>query len=232
MRTSSKTWTGQVGRYISGLVIYGDCWYVPYDSSSVRVQCWGPGGNGGHTDYDSHGGGGGGEYRENTVSVSPGNKFYIGIVYDPTAGVPNGLSSVQGNLVGTLAFGGGNPGNSGRGMGGSGGYGAIGYNGGNGSQTSGAGSGAGGGGAGSTGAGGHAVGIVCGLGHTDGGGNGGNGSYLFQGNNGLDAGGGGAGCWNVDVIGGTGGTGRITITWSISDSVETNEVLNIITNFD
>ena len=103
MRTSSKTWTGQVGRYISGIVIYED-WYVPYDSSSVRVQCWGPGGNGGHTDYDSHGGGGGGEYRENTVSVSPGNKFYIGIVYDPTAGVKNGFSSVQGNLVGTLVF--------------------------------------------------------------------------------------------------------------------------------
>ena len=54
-------------------------WIAPTGVTSVKVQCWGPGGNGGsQSSYPAAGGGGGGAYAvRNSATVVPGTQYSV-----------------------------------------------------------------------------------------------------------------------------------------------------------
>ena len=218
----------------------GHQWYVPFDVTSIRVQCWGPGGVP-FWSYSSGGGGGGGEYFEAVLPVRAGYLIEIW-QQDPDY---NGYGSIVIQNNGNLALDcmGGGPGNrlNGGSNGGVGGWNAgqvygdsskvVSYPGGRGANKydytdyphllTGK-SGAGGGGAGTLGPGSNAVKGTPGAGGSVDGGKGGY-TGAPKGSNYGGGGGGDSGYWR-----GQAGQSKVSIIWNAG----TNDLANIVTNFD
>ena len=203
----------------------GLTWTVPNGVSSITVECFGSGGNGGNSSValfnscgaNAGGGGGGGAYVKSTLSVTGGTtysyqvdgggfNFYTWFGSETTVAAQSGSDGGRVTSCATKL-----------GAGGAGGlaslsYGDIKYNGGDGSSAYiGSGpdySGGGGGGAGTTGDGNDASGITGGALKINDGGSGGNGSINADGSDGSFVGGGGGGgyCPN-NSFGGRGGNG-------------------------
>ena len=193
-------------------------WTAPAGVTSVTVEGWGEGGNGGVSAHGSHsgGGGGGGEYAKQTFTVTPGNTYAFtlgagGTGTDTTCTLNNGTLTAHagGNSPGQSA------GTAGTGStntthfdGGAGAAGSLG------SSVSG---GGGGSGAGTAAAGGAASGATGGTAPSGGGNGGAGGTSLNAGSNGSSpggAGGGGGSGGSLNHSGGTGGTGQISFTYS------------------
>lgn len=203
-------------------------WVAPAGVTSVQVETWGGGGNGARRATDgAGGGGGGGAYSLRTITVVPGNTYYINAGAGGNGSnstVANGgdswfstTSVVGGALV--LAKGGHSVGDSP--VGGTGGnyldgIGDIRRNGGSGSNSSGSNAGGGGSSAGSGGTGNNATNNF-GASAPTGGANGGNGRTASDnegaGTAGVAPGGGGGGSYRTANIqnGGNGGSGRVIL---------------------
>lgn len=173
-------------------------WMAPANVTSVTVECWGAGGNGGgatvHVGPGSigGGGGGGGGYATNTLAVVPGTNYTVSVAgagselptYFNTAlilGTTSGIHGETGNTGGVSHGGAGGAGGA------AGSNTASATDGGNGGAAGGGGGGGGGGGVGSGGA----QGVVPG-------------------------GGGGGGGYNAGnfFLGGDGARGQVTITYT------------------
>ena len=208
-------------------------WTCPPNVTSVTVQCWGAGGGGGNsggtTSFGGHGGGGG-AFSQSTISVNPGQIYYIfvgaGGMSSPTDGQNTWFNFVNSSPIsntGILAIGGKKgPNNSGftivnRGES-SLGFGTIKYSGGNGFAGYASGGQGGGSSAGFSADGTNAA-SINGATAPIGGGNGGNGSASANGQAGFNPGGGGGGgndsSWN---IGGDGGDGQVILIYTPSCS--------------
>jgi len=203
-------------------------WVAPAGVTSVQVETWGGGGNGARRATDgAGGGGGGGAYSLRTITVVPGNTYYINVGAGGNGSnstVANGgdswfstTSVVGGALV--LAKGGNSVGDSP--VGGTGGnyvdgIGDTRRSGGNGSNSSGSNAGGGGSSAGSGGTGNNATNNF-GASAPTGGANGGNGRTAGDnegtGIAGAAPGGGGGGSYRTANTqnGGNGGSGRVVL---------------------
>lgn len=203
-------------------------WVAPAGVTSVQVETWGGGGNGARRSSNgAGGGGGGGAYSMRTITVVPGNTYYINVGSGGNGSastVTNGGDSwfsatnlVSGALV--LAKGGNSVGDSP--VGGTGGnyndgIGDVRRSGGNGSNASGSNAGGGGSSAGSGAIGGSATNNFGAI-APSGGGNGGNGRLDSEGegsgSNGTAPGGGGGGSYRTSNTqnGGNGGTGKVIL---------------------
>jgi hypothetical protein len=204
-------------------------WTVPAGVTSLKAECWGPGGNGGNGVYvanqygqyswTSGGGGGGGAYaKRNTVSVTPGAQYQIVIgghgsttrtSFSPSiCAADYGQTGQNGYFaLGVFYDGSGGPGGQLSNSlgdvtvgGGSGGVGGAPYGGGGGGAA-GANGGTGSGGAGA-----------------DGGGNGGNGgAWYLPTAGGTPGGGGGGGSGDAGYnTGASGADGRVALTYTPS----------------
>lgn len=217
-------------------------WKAPAGVTSVQAECYGGGGAGGSARAVSGAGGGGGAggaYTKTnaypvtsgttyTVTVGGGGVASTGTFTDGTASGSGGDSWFDNSSTGPKAQGGTggiNKAVAGNGAGANGSTASS-----NGDTKNAGGNGAagvgttigggGGGGAGSTGAGGNASGSTAGTGTTVGGGNGGAGTTAATGGAGSAAGGAGGGARTNSTTartGGAGGTGRVILTWTISD---------------
>lgn len=201
-------------------------WTCPAGITCIKVECWGGGGRGGNqTGAGASGGGGGGAYsRGSSLTVIPGNTYYINVGNGSTTTLPGGDSwfgptSQPADAV-AMAKGGNSVADNGAG-GATGGSaaGCIGdkkYNGGNGGNSVSGNSGGGGGGAGTTGAGGNANGVTAGTGTPLYGGSGGAGLTVDgNGFSGSTYGGGGGGEKRsaTDFLPGNGASGLIMVTY-------------------
>jgi hypothetical protein len=216
-------------------------WICPANVTSVTVQCWGGGGGGGSSNnsstYGGHGGGGG-AFSQSTLSVSPGQIYYLS-VGSSGAGAPansftlalnggdswfNSINSIPISTVGVLAKGGLRGGNntnflttnSGPIVSG---FGIVKYPGGSGYPGSLSGGGGGGSSAGNTAVGVNSVSTIGGTAPSNGGDGGG--AALFPGWNGINGylpGGGGGGSDDVaGSKGGDGGVGQIILSYTFDN---------------
>lgn len=217
-------------------------WTCPANVTQVVVECWGGGGGGGNSaNYIINGGsgGGGGAYAKKTFSVVAGNVYYL-TVGTGGAGAPassstaalsggdswfNNVNSVPNSNAAVLAEGGGRGLNNSTAVPNNGGsslnsFGDIDYNGGNGYQASSTGGGGGGASASSIANGVSAINFNGAIANADGG-NGGNGSTSSSVNGAPGSlpggGGGGSDDW-ASRSGGTGGNGKVVITYFINCS--------------
>ena len=209
---------------IINLTDYTGTWTVPIGISSMTVECFGSGGNGGRANVSlfsscgstiAGGGGGGGAYVKSTLSVTGGTTYsyqvdggglndYTWFGSTITVAAQSGSDGITPSSCGSR-FGNGGV----RGLA-SLSYGDIKYDGGNGADASNAtGSGGGGGCAGTTGNGNNASGTTGGALKVNDGGKGGNGrTTLGAGDNGdFVGGGGGGGLCNAITQSGAGGNG-------------------------
>ena len=192
-------------------------WTCPAGVTTVKVECWGGGGNGG-TSLNLSGGTGGDYARKNSFSVTPGNNYTVhvstgsgddtyfdtGSLVYATAGIPPGVAG-GGTTIGDVTFTGGSSTSTGKGNhgGGGGGAGASDNSNGNaGSVNSGNTGGAGG---------------ATTTGTTYNGGAGGTGGTYntVSATNGTAPGGGGGGAYTTGS-GGTGAIGQIILTYTAS----------------
>ncbi len=201
---------------------------VPEGVTSITVQTWGGGGRGGSrtTSTDGTGGGGGGAFSQHTFSVIPGNSYVVFVGSGSASNTAPGedswvsLTNVSGASV--LAKGGNSvASNSNTGAtGGSAasGIGSIKYSGGNGANRVSSTSSGGGGSSAGTGANGNnASGTTAGSAPSGGGSGGAGRTSVGSGNAGLFPGGGGGGAVRGSTgspSGGTGGHGRVIISYS------------------
>lgn len=204
-------------------------WTVPAGVTRIQVETWGGGGRGGQRSNSGRGGGGGGgAYSRGTVSVTPGNIYFIQVGAGSTttdAGGDSWFSAVNtppssDDFV--LAKGGNSAQNNNNdgatGGQASGGYGNLNkYSGGSGANSSGSYTGGGGSSAGSEGNGNNGTAPTGGTGIAVGGGNGGNGHNNSNtvGNPGIAPGGGGSGARRSNSgstsAGGRGADGQVRI---------------------
>ncbi|MBK8622946.1 MAG: Ig-like domain-containing protein [Saprospiraceae bacterium] len=201
---------------------------IPEGVTSITVQTWGGGGRGGSrtTSTDGTGGGGGGAFSQHTFTVIPGNSYVVVVGSGSSSNTAPGgdswvsLTDVAGASV--LAKGGNSVANNSNtaATGGSAasGIGAIRYSGGNGANRVSSTSSGGGGSSAGTGANGNnASGTTAGS-APSGGANGGAGrTSVGSGNAGLYPGGGGGGAvrgTSGSPSGGTGGHGRVIISYT------------------
>ncbi|MBL7940962.1 MAG: PKD domain-containing protein [Flavobacteriales bacterium] len=194
---------------------------VPAGVTQITVECWGGGGRGGsRTDAGPGGGGGGGAYARSVLTVTPSTTYTVTVGAGSSSTAAGGDSRFHTGATNHVLAKGGNsaPNNStAPGTGGASGscIGTFVFSGGNGAT----GNVNGGGGGSSAGtANNGAVGAVSNGGTAPaGGGNGGNGrnGSNDDGFSGAAPGGGGGGCRaNVtDRIGGTGGNGRVIVSF-------------------
>jgi hypothetical protein len=202
-------------------------WNVPAGVTSVRIQCWGEGGNGGGggTGGPSGGGGGGGEYAEETTLAVPSGgtaAFTIG------GGGTGTDTSFTGSSATVTAHHGGNASSSTAGAAGTGSANGIHHDGGAGAAGqafipkggSGGGSSGGTAAAGANGTAGSAGTGGAGGTAPSGGGNGGaGGNSGASGTAGSAPGGaGGGGGSSTSTTGGAGAAGQITLTYTTSTS--------------
>ena len=185
-------------------------WIVPLGVTSLQVEGWSLGGNGGDGTFaQPGGGGGGGAYaKTNAHSVTAGNIIRITFssgFCQATHGT--GSDYIIALLSGTSASG------KTAGSGGTVFVGDVQYIGGNGATGGRDASGGGGGGAGSTGNGENASGATHGEGTVIDGGDGGEGSISGTPTAGSDFGGGGAGGTKTETAGKLGGSAKIVITY-------------------
>ena len=203
-------------------------WLCPAGVTSVQAECWGRGGNGGSQSSTgtSGGGGGGGAYsKANSLAVTPGITYNVGIAVDGTffssalfvfaqSGSPGqnifptslgGNGGAASSGVGDVRFSGGKGGNGDGGGGGGGGGSSAGTasngtNGANAVALSGGAGGVNGAGSGAGGRGGYYTGFGPGpvAGTAPGGGGGG-----AEGHGPADG-----------TIGALGGTGRVVLTYT------------------
>lgn len=196
-------------------------WQCPAAITSIKVECWGPGGRGQSVNETQGTGGGGGSYaRRDAVTVVPGQTY----TYTVGAGSSETDTLFTAGSVTVRGRAGANGASGAPGAGGA----AVSadgdtyFSGGDGGATESYGgqyySGGGGGGAGTTEAGGNASGRLAGDGGSADGGNGGAGRYTNgNGAAGSSYGGGGAGASNLagNSTGGAGATGAIRITYTL-----------------
>lgn len=233
-------------------------WTCPPNVTSIQVEAWGAGGAGGGVGtaalFRVAGGGGGGSYAQSSgIPVVPGNAYTIIVGAGGT-----GVSAAVGNAGGSSSFGsiviatggaGGlannTAGSVSGGAGGSTATGSVSWNGGTGGTSNGTGtltaaSGGGGGGAGTTSNGGNANVNVAGTGGAVGGGSGGAGintNTSTNGTSGNNPGGGGSGARGGSTntsarLGGTGGSGKIILTYTgycTPISTSTNYITSVLT---
>jgi hypothetical protein len=208
-------------------------WICPPGVTSVTVECWGAGGRGGtRISNGSGGGGGGGAYSRSVIAVTPGVTYLLTAGAGSTLTTAGGDSyfgnTVAGNSSGSLVLAkGGNSAADNSTTGATGGdagsgIGIVKFSGGSGWTTTTTG---GGGGGSSAGTGSNGTNATSTSGETapTGGGNGGNGRTSSQGNGvaGTAPGGGGGGGYRTSFstrTGGTGGVGRVSITYTCSSA--------------
>jgi len=217
-------------------------WTCPANVTQVIVECWGGGGGGGNSannTINGGAGGGGGAYAKKTFTVVAGNVYYLSVGAGG-AGAPassstpafsggdswfNNVNSVPNSNAAVLAKGGGRGLNNSMAVPNNGGsslnsFGDIVYNGGNGYQASSTGGGGGGASASSIANGVSAINFNGAIANADGG-NGGNGSTSSSVNGAPGSlpggGGGGSDDW-ASRSGGTGGNGKVVITYFINCS--------------
>ena len=68
-------------------------WICPSGVTSVVAECWGAGGGGGCSSSSSNGGsggGGGGYVKKNSISVTPGNTYFIFVGFGGQGGAFSG----------------------------------------------------------------------------------------------------------------------------------------------
>jgi hypothetical protein len=189
-------------------------WTAPAYVTTITVEAWGGGGaGGGSAGACSGGGGGGGGYTKNSnVSVVPGNSYNIVVGWGglgmPADGNAGGTSSFGTTTV-TANGGGGGKGSNPAGAGGTGGT----YNGGAGAAGVGFNYGGGGGGSAGTASNGNTATNGTGALAVTGGGAGGSGGATGS-PGGLPGGGGGGGYGLGPQTGGSGGNGKVVITWT------------------
>jgi hypothetical protein len=217
-------------------------WTVPNGVTLVKVELWGGGGGGGggNATVGGTGGAGGGFAQVNAFAVVPGQS-HVCFVGNGGAGGGTNANGVNGtntifryessnNTTLALAEAGARgyrPRNAANSLGGNANsIGDVEWGGGNGANYNASAAtqpGSGGGGGGSTGAGTQGANTLNaaggGAGSGNGGGTGGGANKATAGGDGLQAGGGGAGGGNANFIGGTGGVGKIVITWTYSMSM-------------
>lgn len=237
-RTGSGTYSGGTGG--AGRVVITEyttppalqfnspgTWTAPAGVTKVLVQAWGGGGRGGQRSNNGRGGGGGGgAFSSGTVTVVPGDTYYINVGGGSTSTGAGGDSwfHFENNAPNSdsyvLAKGGSSaPNNSNDGaIGGQGsaGYGNVSkYNGGDGANSSGNNTGGGGSSAGPGGGGANGTAPTGGNGTPVGGGNGANGhnNQNTPGNPGVAPGGGGSGARRNagTLLGGAGANGQVII---------------------
>ena len=198
-------------------------WTAPSGVTSVQVECWGEGGNGGTSVHGSHSGagGGGGEYaKETSVAVTAGS----GYTFTIGAGGSGTNTVFTGDSQTVTGHHGGNAAGQTAGSAGTGSTNATHFDGGAGaSGTTGASvsGGGGGSGAGTGAAGGNASGSTGGTAPSGGGNGGGGGSALATGTDGSSpggAGGGGGSGGSFNHAGGNGAGGQIILTYTASTS--------------
>jgi hypothetical protein len=209
-------------------------WQAPAGITSITVEAWGGGGAGGAANGNpsTGGGGAGGSYAIKVIAVTPSNNYTVTVGTGGTGGAGVGGAggdswfSSSGTILAKGGAGGTNgASNSTNGAGGTGSCtGCIGDttyaggNGGTGNFTSGVdGSGAGGGAAGNTGAGGNASVNTAGTGTGEGASGAAGVGNSTPGDVGGVPGGGGSGGKannNPDRSGGSGGDGRVKITYN------------------
>jgi hypothetical protein len=201
---------------------------VPAGVTSITVEAWGGGGKGGTVSIVgvTSGGGGGGAYTRKVLTVSPGNIFTATVGAGSTTTAAGGDSWFSTNS--TVLSKGGNSVANNSATGAAGGLasaciGDISYNGGNGANGAGILGGGGGSSAGTASNGANASGSTAGS-APSGGGNGGNGNLLSLGGGGTagSAPGGGGGGSFVAVFaqtGGSGGNGKIIVTWIVAPEI-------------
>jgi uncharacterized protein YjdB len=201
---------------------------IPEGVTSITVQTWGGGGRGGSrtSSTDGTGGGGGGAFSQHTFAVIPGDSYVVvvgsGSSSNTTPGGDSWVSLTNISAASVLAKG-GNSAASNSTIGATGGsaasgIGSIKYSGGNGANRVSSTSSGGGGSSAGTGANGNnASGTTAGSAPT-GGGNGGAGrTSVGSGNAGQYPGGGGGGAVrgsSGSPSGGTGGHGRVIISYA------------------
>ncbi|ERM83492.1 hypothetical protein P872_00220 [Rhodonellum psychrophilum GCM71 = DSM 17998] len=195
---------------------------VPLGVTQIIVETWGGGGRGAtRTTSGRGGGGGGGGYSRSILTVSTGQNYNYTVGAGGNNSVINGGNTIFGSNIVVANGGSGATNNSEtRGVGGVLGIGDVRYVGGNGATATTSGSGGGGSSASSTANG--SIGAVTNGGTITGGGNGGDGTNSNSpGENGQIFGGGGGGARNngSSQNGGTGGDGRIKITYTLTAGV-------------
>ncbi len=203
---------------------------VPAGVTEITVEAWGGGGRGGSRTSGSgqYGGGGGGAYSRQVIAVTPGQAINYTVGAGSSGTGPGGASGaiLNGNVFVAAAGGNSVPNNGTSGATGgaaSAGIGDVRFSGGNGSNSFGGDNGGGGGSSAGTAANGNSV-VNSSVGATApaGGGNGGNGvtSGSNNGGNGQAPGGGGGGARRRTLggspSGGTGGNGRVRLTYDVN----------------
>lgn len=200
---------------------------VPDGVTSLTIECWGSGGGGGASgDNVGGGGGGGGGYSSAIVSVTPGQNLSVVVGCGGFGGTNGDGGRGDSSSAGGVSAGGGGKGTVGSvsasGAGGSGGSGNFtGGTGGNGAPSNVVGGGGGGGGgvasSGGTGPSGITPSSTTGGGGGGDGGSGG-GTNTNGGSGGSPGGGGGGGggssSGGVNIGGGAGADGQVTISWT------------------